>query len=209
MEPSTTKKKPKPIIAILAVVIPLLAIGIAAAVTTSGTSDGSATATTLVQDGDAEANAPGGGSKAEGGATKGTDGGSPAPADSSTTTKPTEAEPETPTSPRDTGTEGERTTVTYPQPTVPASGCSARSGTAVITLGSTPQPACLKLAGDQPVVVRNRTGKEISFVAISVNEVLAAGGEMQLGTANDAFGAGQSTFWSPGNPQLSGIVVVD
>lgn len=212
--PQPTKPKPKPYIAIAVVAIPLVAILIAAVVTTRSSSDQSATATTLSQDGDpgAAGGAKGGGS-ASGTTATTTKGGD----DESTTTKATTTtkpkangvdNAEVPSNAADAGPEGDRATVTYPQPTVPASGCSTPSGKAVITLGSGPQPACLKLKADQPVVVRNRTGKEISFIAISVNEVIPAGSEAPLGTAGSAFGDGRSTFWSPGNPKLSGIVIV-
>ena len=214
VDPSTTKKRPKPIIAILAVAVPLVAIAIAAVATSSSSDDGAATATTISQSGDPAAAGGGTGSSGKGsgtttsaGGTKGSDSGT----GKTTTTKadPKAAdEPDIPTDPVDAGPEGERTSVTYPQPTVPASGCSQPSGTAVITLGSKPSPSCLKLGMDQAVVVKNRTGKEISFVAISVNEVIAPGSEMRIGTASSAFGDGRSTFWSPGNPKLSGIVIV-
>lgn len=205
--PEDKKKKPKLAVVIAAVVVPLLAIVAAAVVTTANSSDDSATATTVSQDGDPDA-PPGsstGGGKASG---SGSDG---AKVTTSTTSKKAGSSTsydDVPSTPANTGAEGDRTQVTYPQPTVPAAGCTKRSGTVIITLDSRPSPACLKLGADQPVVVRNRTGKEISFVAISVNEVIAAGTEIRIGTAGKAFGDGRSTFWSPGNPQLSGIVLV-
>lgn len=211
VEPSPTKKRPKPIIAVLAVAVPLLAIGIAAVATSNRSDDGAATATTISQSGDPDAPAGAGASKGKG------DSSTTAPKegaddDERTTTttaaKAAERDPEIPSAPGDAGPEGERTSVTYPQPTVPSGGCSRPSGTAVITLGSKPSPACLELGADQEVLVRNRTGKEISFVAISINEVVAPGSEVRIGTAGSAFGEGRSTFWSPGNPKLSGIVVV-
>ena len=138
--------------------------------------------------------------------------------DATTTTTRKQGEPDTgdddpaddgePTPPGSAGGEGGRTVTTYPQPTVPAPGCDRPSGTAVITLDDIPSPACLELGADQPVVFRNRTGKDISVVAIGVNEVVAAGADARVGAARDAFGEGRSTFWSPGNPQLSGIVEV-
>ncbi len=211
MDPSTTKKRPKPIIAILAVVVPLAAIALAAAVSSTRSDDGAATATTVAQAGDpaAAANGRSGSAKDGAGATTSAPAGDGAGKVTTTTSKKAaERDPEVPSSPGAAGSEGERASVTYPQPTVPPGGCSRPSGTAVITLGSKPSPSCLRLGADQPVVVRNRTGKEISIVAISINEVVAAGSEANLGTAGSAFGTGQSTFWSPGNPQLSGIVIV-
>lgn len=209
--PSTpTPRRRSPVIPILAVVIPLVAIGIAAVVTTSTSDDPGATATTLSQAGDP---APRG--KGEGTGSDGPDrSGEPtttAPADrrsDSTTTTTARQEPETPSGPADAGTEAERASVTYPQPTVPPGGCARPGGTATITLTSSPSPGCLRLGADQPVVVRNRTGKEITFVSVSVNEVLAPGTETRIGSASSAFGGGRSTFWSPGNPALSGIVIV-
>ncbi len=216
MDPSPTKKRPKPTIAVAAVVVPLLAIAIAAVLTTARSDDAASTETTISQSGDpAASRSTGGGGGEDAGAEA--DGSAGGAGDASTTTSkgtttteapPAEREPDVPSSPGAAGPEGERAAVTYPQPTVPASGCSRPSGTAVITLGERPSPACLELGSDQSVIVRNRTGKEISFVAISVNEVIAPGSEMRIGTAGSAFGDGQSTFWSPGNPKLSGIVRV-
>lgn len=215
MDPSPTKKRPKPTIAVAAVVVPLLAIAIAAALTTARSDDAASTETTISQSGDPAASGSGNpkGTGAAGGAGEAAgEAGDPTTtaAKGTTTTKApsVEREPDIPSSPGEAGPEGERTTVTYPQPTVPASGCSRPSGTAVITLRERPSPGCLELGPDQSVIVRNRTGKEISFVSISVNEVIAAGSEMRIGTAGSAFGDGQSTFWSPGNPKLSGIVRV-
>lgn len=204
-QPTQTKKKPKPIVAIIAVLVPLLVLVVAATVSQRSANEGSASATTLVQDGDPEASGDSGKNSDEGDKTSTTakDEGKDQEADASD-----EAQDEVPSAPADAGPEGERTSVTYPQPTVPAGGCSRPSGPVVITLGEGPDPACLELAADQPITVRNRTGKEISFIAISVNEVVSAGSELSIGTAGSAFGEGQSTFWSPGNPQLSGIVVV-
>jgi len=208
---SSARKRPKPAVAIAAVAVPLLAIIIAAAVTTSRSDESSATATTISQSGDpAAAGKKDGSASSDGGTTETTakDGSDGGKGKTTTTTEAPADDPEIPSTPIDAGPEGERTAVTYPQPTVPASGCSRPKGTAVITLTSAPSPACLELDPDQPVIVRNRTGREITFVAISVNEVIAAGSEMRVGTARSAFGDGQSTFWSPGNPKLSGIVRV-
>ena len=204
----STKKKPKLAVAIVAVVVPLLAIAVAAVLTTTSNGNGSATATTLSQDGDPDATAPASGI-GSGGGKAGVDGSTSA----TSTTKPNKANrPDTaddvPSRPQDAGPEGERASVTYPQPTIPEGGCSRPSGTVTITLGSKPSPSCIKVDGDQVVVFRNRTGKEISLVAIGVNEVVAAGSEVRVGRATTAFGDGRSTFWSPGNPQLSGIVIV-
>lgn len=213
VETSPTKKRPKPAIAIVAVAVPLLAMLVAALVTTASSDEGASTQTTISQSGDPAAAGKSGGSKAgkDDTDTTATTAGSKdeGKGKATTTTAPTtERVPDIPSSPTASGPEGERASVTYPQPTVPASGCARPTGTAVITLGATPFPACLELGPDQPVIVRNRTGKEVSFVAISVNEVIAAGSEMRIGTAQSAFGDGQSTFWSPGNPKLSGIVRV-
>jgi hypothetical protein len=212
VEPAPTSPRPKPLVAIVLVAVPLLAIIVGAVVTTTRSNEGAATATTISQAGDPAAagrssTTTASGSKAT--TTTTTKAGKAKEKGTTTSTAPkAAAEPETPSKAADAGPEGERASVTYPQPTVPASGCSRPSGTAVITLGSKPSPACLQLGADQAVVIRNRTGKEISFVAISVNEVIAAGSEMRIGTASSAFGDGRSTFWSPGNPQLSGIVIV-
>lgn len=206
-------KRP-PLVIVLAVAIPLLAIAVAAIVRTTTADDDASTATTLVQDG-----APGadpGDDGADAGGPAGEDAAATPSKDGAPTTTTTRSGGEAddaegegqPTPPAAAGAEGERPTVTYPPPTVPASGCSRPSGTAVITLGSSPSPACLELAADQAVVFRNRTGKDISVVAIGLNEVVAAGTEARVGAARDAFGDGRSTFWSPGNPQLSGIVEV-
>lgn len=213
MEPTSAKPRPKPLVAVILVAVPLVAILVAAVVTTTRSNEGASTATTISQSGDpAAAGSSGkkGGGDSSTTAPKGDDKGKDQGKSSTTTSDPkaAEREPDIPTNPGDAGPEGERTSVTYPQPTVPESGCSRPSGTAVITLGSAPKPACLRLGSDQEVIVRNRTGKEISFVAISVNEVISAGSEMRIGTAGSAFGEGRSTFWSPGNPQLSGLVIV-
>jgi len=212
VDPSPTKKRPKPALAIVAVAVPLLAIIVAAVVTTTQSDEGATTETTISQAGDpAAAGRAGSGSRKSGATTTTTAKGKAkdeGKGTSTTTTAEPEAAAETAIPSSNPGPEGERASVTYPQPTVPPAGCSRPTGTAVITLGTTPFPACLELGPDQPVVVRNRTGKEVSFVAISVNEVIAAGSEMRIGTAQSAFGDGQSTFWSPGNPQLSGIVRV-
>ncbi|HWJ60622.1 MAG TPA: hypothetical protein VNS19_01535 [Acidimicrobiales bacterium] len=214
MDPDPTKKRPKPVVAIVAVAVPLLALLIAAVATTSSSDDAATTETTISQAGDPAAAAAGKGGEG------GEDGQGPAATEvtvdgkgkGTTTTAASKGgdggDPDIPSLPANAGPEGERASVTYPRPTVPPSGCARPTGTAVITLGSTPFPACLELGPDQPVVVRNRAGKEVTFVAISVNEVIAAGSEMRVGTALAAFGEGESTFWSPGNPGLSGIVRV-
>ena len=206
--PAATRRSPA--IAIVAVVMPLIAIGIAAVVTTSTSDDRGATATTLSQAGDPAREREG--TRADGADRSGDPTTTAAAGDRSTSTTSTTTaareEPETPSRPADAGTEAERTSATYPQPTVPPGGCSRPGGTATITLTSSPSPSCLRLGADQPVVVRNRTGREITFVAVSVNEVLAPGTETRIGSASSAFGGGRSTFWSPGNPALSGIVIV-
>jgi len=208
----TAKKKP-PVIAILALVIPLAGLAIAGVMSSASDDHNSAPPTTLVQDGDAER-----------AGTKASDAKDGSTTEAPSTTppgRPNESggassggggestdEAEVPSRPQDAGPEGDRPTVTYPQPTMPAGGCKSASGTAVITLDAAPSPRCVRLSPDQPVVVRNRTGKEISVVAIGLNEVVASGKDMRVGRAIDAFGDGQSTFWSPGNPKLSGIVQV-
>jgi hypothetical protein len=203
---------------VLAVLVPVAALAIAAAVATSSSSDDEATATTLVQDGDPAADAAAQGEDQP----AGDDDGTAAPSDAEdepTTTAAADEERsgddvdatpagDAPGGNPGAGGEAERPTVTYPQPTVPSGGCDRPSGTAVITLDDVPSPACLELAPDQPVVIRNRTGREISVVAIGLNEVVAAGADARVGAARDAFGDGRSTFWSPGNPALSGIVEV-
>lgn len=206
MDVQHPKKKP-PTVAIVAIVVPLLVIVVAAVVTSTSTAKQQASATTIAQDGDLDAQAREAGTQAGSKRSSGPGSESKTDARTSNLTKPGTYD-EIATKPADAGAEGDRTTVTYPQPSVPAGGCSAVSGTAVITLGKGPSPACLRLAADQRVVVRNRTGKEISFVAIGLNEIIAAGSEARVGAAGSAFGDGQSTFWSPGNPQLSGIVQV-
>lgn len=147
-----------------------------------------------------------------------------APTDGATTTAPAadgetddggaadqpaaDAPPEVPTPGRIAGTESDRPEVTYPQPTVPDGGCDSVDGTAVIELGDGPSPACVKVGEDQTLVFRNRTGHEISLVAEGINEVMGADGEYTVSRAADAFPTGRSTFWSPGNPSLSGLVEV-
>lgn len=116
-----------------------------------------------------------------------------------------EAPLEVPSRPVDAGPEGDRTVATYPQPTVPPGGCTAAE---VVDLGEAPSPGCVRVAGDRPLVFRNRTGGEISLVAEGLNEIVAPGGEYKVGRAADAFPSGRSTFWSPGNPALSGFVEV-
>lgn len=209
---TTPRKKRPPVVALLAVLLPLVGLSVAAIVSGSSSDDGASTATTLVQDGDAEATTTAGAAPATDGAptTTASNEDGPAAETDGGSTEGDDAAPadEVASRPQDAGGEGDRPTVTYPQPTVPSGGCATSSGTAVITLRSTPSPACLRLSPDQPVVVRNQTGKDISVVAIGLNENVAAGSEVRVGRAADAFGDGQSTFWSPGNPQLSGIVQV-
>lgn len=209
--PSTPKQRP-PLVIVLAVLVPLVAIGVAAVIRT-GSSDGRAGgATTLVQDGAPGADPATSGSDPE---TTTVEGGAGGSAGATTTTRGgtdagdgDEGEPSPPGVAGGEDGGDARTTVTYPQPTIPPAGCARPSGTAVITLDEVPDPPCLELGADQPVVFRNRTGKDISVVAIGLNEVVAAGSDARVGAARDAFGDGRSTFWSPGNPQLSGIVEV-
>lgn len=206
--PSPTRpRRRSPVLALAVVAIPLALIAAAALFASSSGEEEGATATTdsvigrpdQPVGGGTAAPAPtdhGGGSGTDG--SPGGEGGSTSPGD----------DQEVPSSPGEAGPEGERTTVTYPQPTVPEGGCTRVGGTAVIVLRDAPSPACLRLRADQPVVVENRTGRNLSLVAIGVNETIAAGSEARLGSAGDAFGEGESTFWSPGNPKLSGIVQV-
>lgn len=213
---TTTPRKRPPLVIVLAVLVPVLALAVAAAVASSSGSDDEASSTTLVQDGDPAATATSEATSSEAG-----DGeGSGSKADATTTTERAdeggsdEADDEgasggdAPGGDPRAGGETERPTVTYPQPTVPEAGCSRPKGTAVITLAEVPDPPCLELSADQAVVFRNRTGREISVVAIGLNEVVPPGSEAKVGAAMDVFGDGRSTFWSPGNPQLSGIVEV-
>jgi hypothetical protein len=210
--PQTRRKRP-PLIVVLAVVVPALALAVAVAVRSASSDEQSSTATTLVQDGDPAAAEPAGDDEEADAPAASED-----PATTTTTSRkgegsgdagdPAETDQGEPSPPGTAGSEGDRPTTSYPQPTVPPGGCDRPSGTAVITLGNGPSPACLALGGDQPVVFRNRTGKEISIVAVGLNEVVAAGAEARVGVARDAFGDGRSTFWSPGNPSLSGVVEV-
>ncbi len=119
-----------------------------------------------------------------------------------------EAEPEIPSAPGAAGTEGDRPVVTYPRPEVPDGGCEGAEGTAVVDLTDKPSPVCIQVGADQALVFRNGTGEEISVVAEGLNEVVPAGGELTVGRVADAFPEGRSTFWSPGNPELSGYVEV-
>lgn len=214
---TTTPRKRPPLVIVLAVLVPVLALAVAAAVTSSSGSDDEASSTTLVQDGDPAATATSEATSSEAGDGEGS--GSKADATTTTTERADEggsdeADDEgasggdNPGGDPRSGGEVERPTTTYPQPTVPEAGCSRPKGTAVITLADVPNPPCLELSADQAVVFRNKTGREISVVAIGINEVVAPGAEARVGSAIDAFGDGRSTFWSPGNPQLSGIVEV-
>ncbi len=114
---------------------------------------------------------------------------------------------EIPSAPGVAGPEGDRPVTTYPQPTVPDGGCPRPSGAVRIALGERPDPGCVSVAAGQTIEFANRTGREISLVAESINEVVAPGTSFTV-TAGAAFPEGRSTFWSPGLPALSGIVEV-
>ena len=69
--------------------------------------------------------------------------------------------------------------------------------------------ALCREAARRGLVITDVQGRLVGDLrAVSVNEVLAPGTETRIGSASSAFGSGRSTFWSPGNPALSGIVIV-
>lgn len=203
----------RPLVLAALVIVPLLAV---VGVALVGSSDGSESAdTTTTVPGTPDGKGGGVGeattAPAEGATTApADDAATPAGGDESSASAAAEDETtvpattEIPSSPDVAGIEGDRPVTTYPQPTVPDGGCPSRSGTVVITLDARPSPGCVSVGADQTIEFANRTGREISLVAESINEVVPAGGSFSVGA--DAFPTGYSTFWSPGHPDLSGLV---
>jgi hypothetical protein len=206
---SPSPRKKPPLIAILAVVVPLLAIAVGALVTTASQDEARSPSTTVGIDGDPSGPS---GAAPDGQRAPRPEAGAPAPPVEEGDQEPPEgpapaAADEVASSPQTAGGEGDRPVVTWPQPTVPAGGCDRPGGsTAVIVLGESARPACLRVSQEQSVQIQNRTGREISFMADNLNEILAAGADHTIGRAADAFAPGRSTFWVQGDPKLSGLI---
>jgi hypothetical protein len=206
---STPDKKKPPLIAILAVAIPLLALAVGAVISTTSQGDDQASSTTASMEGEPAATVPTPSTEGEPAAEPGS-ADKPAQNDSAEGRGSAgNTEGEVASSPQTAGGEGDRPVVTWPQPTVPAGGCDRPSGsTAVIALQESPRPACLQVDAEQAVEVQNRTGREISFMADGLNEIVPAGATFTIGRAADAFPQGRTTFWVQGDPKLSGLIEV-